>query len=58
MEEANTQAAPEAAAKSAHEESSAAGSGPVIHRVCEACNNMFASHPGSKHQRCPKCTKE
>jgi LSD1 subclass zinc finger protein len=31
---------------------------PVIHRVCEACNNMFATHPGSKHLRCPKCTKE
>lgn len=31
---------------------------PVIHRVCEACNNMFATHPGEKSLRCPNCTKE
>lgn len=31
---------------------------PVIHRVCEACNNMFATYPGSKQLRCPNCTKE
>jgi LSD1 subclass zinc finger protein len=31
---------------------------PVIHRVCEACNNMFATTPGSKQLRCPNCTKE
>ncbi|MGH9804625.1 MAG: hypothetical protein ACRD4D_05590 [Candidatus Acidiferrales bacterium] len=30
---------------------------PVIHRVCEACNNMFATHPGEKSFRCPNCTK-
>lgn len=57
MEEANTQAGPEPAQKSSHKEGSASG-GPVIHRVCEACNNMFATHPGSKHLRCPKCTKD
>jgi LSD1 subclass zinc finger protein len=32
--------------------------GPVIHRVCEGCNNMFATHPGGKELRCPKCKKE
>ncbi len=31
---------------------------PIIHRVCEACNNMFATYPGSKQLRCPNCTKE
>lgn len=31
---------------------------PVIHQVCEACNNMFATHPGEKSLRCPNCTKE
>ncbi|MGH9862094.1 MAG: zinc finger domain-containing protein [Candidatus Acidiferrales bacterium] len=31
---------------------------PVIHRVCEACNNMFATYPGSKITRCSNCTKE
>ena len=31
---------------------------PVIHRVCEGCNNMFATHPGSKELRCPNCRKE
>jgi LSD1 subclass zinc finger protein len=31
---------------------------PIIHRVCEACNNMFATHPGEKSLRCPNCTKE
>lgn len=31
---------------------------PVIHRVCEACNNMFATRPGSKELRCPNCRKE
>jgi LSD1 subclass zinc finger protein len=31
---------------------------PTIHRVCEGCNNMFATHPGSKELRCPKCKKE
>ena len=36
----------------------AAADKPVIHRVCEACNNMFATYPGSKITRCPNCTKE
>ena len=36
----------------------AAGDKPVIHRVCEGCNNMFATHPGSKELRCPNCRKE
>jgi len=31
---------------------------PVIHRVCEACNNMFATHAGENERRCPKCRKE
>jgi len=31
---------------------------PTIHRVCEACNNMFATRPGEKSLRCPNCTKE
>lgn len=31
---------------------------PLIHRVCEACNNMFTTHPGSEQRRCPKCRKE
>ncbi len=31
---------------------------PVIHRVCEACNNMFATHPGEPERRCPNCRKE
>ncbi len=31
---------------------------PVIHRVCEACNNMYATYAGSKQLRCPNCTKE
>lgn len=31
---------------------------PVIHRVCEGCNNMFATRPGSKELRCPNCRKE
>lgn len=52
MEEANTQAAGQA------HDPSAASDKPVIHRVCEACNNMFATHPGEKSLRCPKCTKE
>ena len=31
---------------------------PVIHRVCEGCNNMFATQAGSKERRCPNCRKE
>lgn len=31
---------------------------PVIHRVCEACNNMFATRAGEKSFRCPNCTKD
>lgn len=31
---------------------------PIVHRVCEACNNMFATHPGEKGLRCPNCRKE
>lgn len=46
MEEATTQAAEKTSER------------PVIHRVCEACNNMFATHPGEKSLRCPNCTKE
>jgi len=36
----------------------AASDRPVIHRVCEACNNMFATRAGEKSFRCPNCTKE
>ncbi|MBI4461930.1 MAG: hypothetical protein HY653_03395 [Acidobacteria bacterium] len=31
---------------------------PIIHRVCESCNNMFATHAGEEERRCPKCRKE
>lgn len=34
------------------------GKKPVIHRVCEACNNMFTTHPGEPERRCPNCRKE
>ncbi|MBI2956106.1 MAG: hypothetical protein HYY26_02215 [Acidobacteria bacterium] len=44
-------------AKGGEEETRKTGA-PVIHRVCEACNNMFATHPGSKERRCPNCRKE
>lgn len=57
MEEAKAQAAGSSTEKPTHEGNPAAG-GPVIHRVCEACNSMFATHAGSKHLRCPKCTKD
>jgi hypothetical protein len=57
MEEAKAQAAESSTEKPTHEGNPAAG-GPVIHRVCEACNSMFATHAGSKHLRCPKCTKD
>jgi LSD1 subclass zinc finger protein len=40
------------------EENSEHSHKPVIHRVCEACNNMFANRPGQKSLRCPHCTKE
>ncbi|MBI4466302.1 MAG: hypothetical protein HY656_02590 [Acidobacteria bacterium] len=46
MEETKTQPAQESSDK------------PVIHRVCEGCNNMFATHPDSKQLRCPNCRKE
>ncbi|MFQ5776830.1 MAG: hypothetical protein ACE5IP_02345 [Terriglobia bacterium] len=36
----------------------AAADKPVIHRVCEACNNMFATHAGANEKRCPNCRKE
>lgn len=56
MEEAKAQAE-NPTGTPVHEKNPAAGQ-PVIHRVCEACNAMFATHPGSKHLRCPKCTKD
>ena len=31
---------------------------PLVHRVCEACNNMFAVQAGAPDRRCPKCRKE
>lgn len=31
---------------------------PVIHRICEACNNMFPTHAGNPDRRCPKCKKD
>ena len=44
------------ATKEAEHESEAGK--PVVHRVCEGCNNMFATHAGSKELRCPNCRKE
>lgn len=52
MEESKAPPKQEASGKPA-----AAGS-PIIHRVCEACNNMFVTHPGDKQLRCPNCRKE
>ena len=31
---------------------------PVVHRICEACNNMFVTRPSEKERRCPNCKKE
>lgn len=31
---------------------------PVIHKVCEGCNNMFATHAGEAERRCPNCRKD
>ncbi len=45
MEETKTQHAP----KEIHK--------PIIHRICEACNNMFVTSPGEGERRCPKCRK-
>lgn len=56
MEEAPAQATEKSGEQHSHEDPGAGK--PVIHRVCEACNNMFVSYAGSKHMRCPKCTKE
>ena len=36
----------------------AAGSLPLVHRVCEGCNNMFAAPADSPERRCPNCRKE
>lgn len=57
MEEAPAQPMEKSGEQHGHEDPAAAGK-PIIHRVCEACNNMFVSYAGSKHMRCPKCTKE
>jgi len=44
--------------KTKETEKEAGAERPVIHRVCEGCNNMFATHAGSKELRCPNCRKE
>jgi LSD1 subclass zinc finger protein len=44
--------------KTKEAEKGADASKPLIHRVCEGCNNMFATHAGSKELRCPNCRKE
>ncbi len=31
---------------------------PLVHRVCEACNNMFTIPAGSPDRRCPNCRKD
>ncbi len=36
----------------------AAAGQPLVHRVCEACNNMFAVPADSPDRRCHKCRKE
>ncbi len=30
---------------------------PVVHRICEACNNMFTIHAADPNHRCLKCAK-
>ena len=30
---------------------------PLVHRVCEGCNNMFAAPADSPERRCPHCRK-
>ncbi|MFQ5663279.1 MAG: hypothetical protein ACE5HL_05575 [Terriglobia bacterium] len=52
MEETKTPAAEPAS------DQPAPGGKPVIHRVCEACNNMFPTHPGETARRCPHCRKD
>ncbi len=44
--------------KTKEAEKEADASKPVIHRVCEGCNNMFATRAGSKELRCHNCRKE
>ena len=33
------------------------GSLPLVHRVCEGCNNMFTAPADSPERRCPNCRK-
>lgn len=30
----------------------------LVHRICEACNNMFTTDPRINERRCPKCKKD
>ncbi len=30
---------------------------PIVHRICEACNNMFTAHAADPNHRCLKCVK-
>lgn len=52
MEETKPHAAPEKS------DPPAAAGRPLVHRVCEACNNMFAAPADSAERRCPNCRKE
>ncbi len=49
MEEAKT------AAEKPH---TSGGKLPLVHRVCEGCNNMFTAPADSPDRRCPNCRKE
>ena len=51
MEEAKPRTAPE---KPHH----SGGKLPLVHRVCEGCNNMFTAPADSPERRCPNCRKE
>jgi len=41
-----------------HEKLQPASSRPLVHRVCEGCNNMFTAPADSPERRCPNCRKE
>lgn len=52
MEQAKKEAQPQ---KSDH---AGAADKSLVHRVCEACNNMFAVPADSPERRCHNCRKE
>ena len=51
MDESKTPAQTPGASENAYQDS------PLIHRICEACNNMFPVHASDPTHRCPKCRK-